>query len=475
MRSGHGIGWLARPRRIRVIGLVSVAVGLAACSTGSTSTGAQAAHRPVQVLATSGDKVTRLWQGAVGNVLATAGGLVIGTRYAHGHYTVRAVSALTGAPVWTLRPPRAEQGILGMIAGAGVLVAEISHTIGRPPLAVTLVVGRYMVLDARTGKILWTAPVPGRSQQPPLAIAGGAVVSGGGPYSLIARQATTGRVLWRRPAPAGCPGTGPGAVIGPWQQVGVAADGPLLAASFVCSHGRLIVQRLAATTGKLIWQWEAPSVGSTVAEMSVTGVARQGQLILLTGQVTPPAAARALARTVPRPYTWPARFGPIDIVEVVLALDAATGHPRWIELGGQLQEFSLADGAVCESVNIGLECRDDITGAPTRPLLVTGQPVSAVPPNFGDGFAGISGSEIAVTVAPFRAGHVRLVVLPVRGDGQLAHATLDIGFTAQGAGYRTFVVGASALPGGATMVLLRRIDQPGYPLVALKVAAAHPS
>jgi hypothetical protein len=414
--------------------------------------------------------VTALWQGAPWDVFAVADGLVLGFQYAHGKKTVRAVSALTGAPAWTVRPPRAQPGVLGIVAGPGVVVAEVGHAVGTAPELVTSAVREDMVLDARTGKLLWTVPVTGFGA-PPLAIAGSVVVSGGRLGVLTARAASTGRVLWRRSAPSHCPATGPG-LINTGYYLGVAADGPLLAASYVCPGGHVLVQRLTAATGRPVWQWESPPAGgSSQALMYVTGVARQGDLVLLTGQAAPPPAASTLTRTVPRSYTWPTRLGPVGQDEVVLALDAATGRPRWAEVGGQMQGFSLADGAVCESVSIGLECRDDVTGAPTRPLLVTGQRASAAPPYGGDGMAGISGSDIAVTVAPFRAGHVRLIVVPVRGGGQLANASLDIGITARGANYQTFVVAAGTLPDGATVVLLRRIDRPGYPFVALKVAS----
>jgi hypothetical protein len=76
-----------------------------------------------------------------------------------------------------------------------------------------------------------------------------------------------------------------------------------------------------------------------------------------------------------------------------------------------------------------------------------------------------------VTLPPFRPGRVRLVVVPIRHGGLVAAASLDIGRTAPGANEHTFVVAAGQLPGGGTVFLLRRIDQPGYPLVALKVAS----
>jgi hypothetical protein len=391
---------------------------------------------------------------------------VLGYQYANGRDFVRAVSALTGAPVWAARVPRAQPAVLGILAGPGVVIAQVGHAIGHAPGMVAPVVREEMVLDARTGRLLWTIPVTG-DQAPALAIAGSVVVSGRR-GSLTAHRAATGTALWQRSAPSGCPATG-AVSVGPVLYGSIAADGPLLAASYMCPGGRVLVQRLAAATGRLVWQWESPPAGGTQVALSVIGAARQGSLVLLAGSIFPSAAAYPLVRTVSRPYAWPARLGPPATSGLILALDAATGHPRWSDFVGQQETYSLADGAVCTGNSIGLECRDDVTGVPTRPLMVTGQGFT-LPPYIGDGTAGISGGDAAVTLPPFRPGRVRLIVVPIRHTGQLAAASLDIGTTASGANEHTFVVAAGQLPGGGTVVLLRRIDQAGYPLVALKVA-----
>jgi hypothetical protein len=58
--------------------------------------------------------------------------------------------------------------------------------------------------------------------------------------------------------------------------------------------------------------------------------------------------------------------------EMLLALDAHDGRPRWSELGFQNPGLALTDGAVCEFDIQGVECRDDLTRLPSRPLLTTG-------------------------------------------------------------------------------------------------------
>ena len=454
--------------RVGAFCLLSLLAGLVACGTGPVSPGAVPAYRPGPAPAVSGHGVTALWQGAPWDLQTVADGLVLGDQYADGRTVVRAVSVLTGAPVWAARAPHAQPAVLGIVAGPGVVIAQVGHAIGHAPGMVAPVVREEMVLDARTGRLLWAVPVAG-DQAPVLVIAGSVVVLGGRRGSLTARRAATGSVLWQRSAPSGCPATG-AVSVGPVLYGSAAADGSLLAASFMCPGGRVLVQRLAAATGQLVWQWESPPIGGgTQVALSVIGAARQGRLVLLAGSIFPRAAAYPLVRTVSRPYAWPARLGPPANSELILALDAATGHPRWSAFSGQQEAYSLAGGAVCAGNSVGLECRDDVTGLLARPLLVTGQGF-ALPPYVGDGTAGISGGDAAVTVAPFRAGRVRLVVVPIRHGGQLAAARLDIGTTAPGANEHTFVVAAGQLPGGGTVVLLRRIDQPGYPLVALKVA-----
>ena len=141
------------------------------------------------------------------------------------------------------------------------------------------------------------------------------------------------------------------------------------------------------------------------------------QKIAQAGIGLQPAAARFTAR-LPHPYPWPAHLGPADGTSIVLALDAADGHPRWSELGGQQVTFAPAEGAVCELVTAGLECRDDATGAATLPGLVTRQ-ASGAPP-----MADVSGSVAIVADKPNRAGEVTLRIVKIRGGATAAQARL---------------------------------------------------
>ena len=428
------------------------------------SVSASGIPRPGKPPAVSGTGVRALWQGTPWADVTVAGGLVVGASLHDRQVIVGAVSALTGEPRWSAPIPKTYSDILDLVAGPGIVIAEVGRLSGHAPLAVFPVVKRDVVLDLRTGRVLWTAPVPGKDQAPPLATAGDVVVFGAASGVITAREAASGRVAWTRQRPAGCTAIGVQSPVD--DGMSLAGSGALLAASFECKGGHDLVQRFDPATGRVLWQWVTPKTSSPF--LAATAVAAQGSVVLLTGEIAPPGAARAFARGLPGRYFWPASLGPLDDVQVVLALDAETGQPRWTELGGQLDDFTLADGAVCESVNYGFECRDDVTGKPTRPVLVTGQGGASSPPFGDDGFAGISGTVAAVTVAPFEPGEVRLEVLPVRGSTPVARVTVHIGVKARGANYQTFVVAAGQVRGG-TLVLLRRLDRPGYPLVALLV------
>jgi hypothetical protein len=184
---------------------------------------------------------------------------------------------------------------------------------------------------------------------------GGGRAGGGGAGRVRA-------VAWRDPRPAACR-AGPSAGMQDNAGLGIAADGSLAVASFGCGPA-VIVQRLDVTTGRPLRSWTSPAAHHAAVHLPVTAAARGG-VVLLTGEIGPQAAAARFTARLPHPYPWPAHLGPADGTSIVLALDAADGHPRWSELGGQQVRFAPAEGAVCELVTAGLECRDDATGAAT--------------------------------------------------------------------------------------------------------------
>ena len=429
-----------------------------------------AAQTAEPVPAISGYLLRALWQRPLGGGLVVDSGLVLSLSYRPAG--VEAVSAVTGSTRWAAGVPARLQAY-GLVPGNGVVIVEAGREFGHAPALVTYGVTEYVALDLSSGRRLWTVGAPGHVQNPPIAISGKLVLTADLAGAITARQAATGDVLWRRQPPSDCWRQGPGPLA---TSVALAADQTRVAASFECAGYRALVQMLDPRTGATSWSWESPrQPAGAVDDLAVTGVASQGDVLLLTGQDAGPDAANQLARAIPRRYSWPTGLGPPDDIQVVLALDARTGQPRWIELGGQMVSFTLADGAICETVSAGLECRDDVTGAPTDPVLVTGQEDSAAPPIGGDSSAGITSPVAAVTVAPFRAGHVSVELVPIRGERPLGQADVGTGTSPATASHATeqpFVVAAGTLSSGRTLVLLRRVDLPNYPVLALEVASA---
>lgn len=416
---------------------------------------------PPRLPSVTGDDVSALWQARTSDQVFD-GGTLLGVDGA----AVAAISAATGAPRWTVTMPGPRSRIVGLVPAGGAVIVESAREIGTAPAALFWVVSEYTALSVASGRMLWTLPVAGRFQDPPIAASGQYLLTGDTSGAVTARIAATGAVAWRDPRPAAC---GPAPAGGSDNAgLGLAADGPLAGVSFHCGQ-RVVVQRLDPATGMALWTWTSPAVpAGDVAQLALTDAASEGGMLLLAGEIATPPAAQRFTGSLPRAYQWPPALGPADQTSALLALDAATGHPLWSELGGQDETVGAAAGDLCEMVSGGLECRDDTTGATTMPTLLTGMNETAVPPYGGDGFAAVSGNLAAVTL-PSRHG-VTLRVVRVDGGEVVAQASLAIGTTAYGgANYQVFAVAAAPLGHGALLVLLRRVDLPGYPLLALRV------
>jgi outer membrane protein assembly factor BamB len=409
-----------------------------------------------------------LWQGAPYGELTISDGRVLGVAWLVPR-EVRAVDAGSGKLLWSAPLPTNQPDVLGLISSNKIVIAQVGHCGGTP--AGWSFVAEDVVLDAATGHQLWTMTVPGKFQSPPIAIAGDLVLSGDPAGTITARQALSGAVVWQQPRPSGCSlaGNSPND-----EGLSVAADGALIALSYECQPGHLLVERVSAATGAPMWQWTTTANGTTgPASLAVVGAVSEGSLILASGWI-PPSTVKGFLRALPNPYEWPSGLGPALPSNVVLAFDADTGKPRWSEDGGQLQDFTLTARVACETVRTGFECRDDLSGALTAPAFLTGQDESAGPPYLGDRFAGISGPAAAVVLSSRTASELPLVVLPVHGGPPMARTTITVGSTVfGGAKYNAMVVAAGGLPDGATLVLLRRVDLAGYPVLAISVPQAH--
>jgi len=222
-----------------------------------------------------------------------------------------------------------------------------------------------------------------------------------------------------------------------------------------------------------MWNWATPTLpGPFGGWLNVADATSAGGAVFATGAFPPNAPS--LVGTLGRSTTWPsnlARTGQGTLV----ALDAATGRPRWNEFGNEgysFVQFTPADRALCESMAEGFQCRDDSTGEPTRPVVLSGYAEGAASPYSSDRFVGISGNTAAAVFPSQAADSVSVNVFPVRGTDAIAHAKVDVSTTsADGSRYSNFVVGSGQLANGATLVLLRRIDLKTFPLLAISVTA----
>jgi outer membrane protein assembly factor BamB len=431
---------------------------VAGCAAG------QPAIAPRAILPTM--SVRTLWRGAPWDELTVADGMLLGITEGPNGAQVHAVRAVTGGPAWSVSMPAALPWILGLVPAGGVVVVEAGHGVGRGPAMAMPVVSEYIALNPATGRELWTIPVGGTDQSPPIAVAGSVLLTGDTSGAVVARATATGAVLWREQRPASCrlaPSAG-AANAG----LGLAADGTLATASFDCGP-TVIVQRLDAASGRPLWSWTSPAVASGAAmTLAVTAAAGDGSVVLLTGQIGPVPAAAQFTAQLPRPYGWPPSLGPPDQVSMVLALNAVDGQPRWSELGGQMETFTLTDGAVCETSSIGLECRADATGATTMPDLVTGQAGGDGPVYTDQGSAGIPGDIAAVTVAPSGSGSMTMRVLTIQGTTAV-QTQLPVGISAYGG------ITVWPLAPGAILVLVRTLvpdtSTAASPVLALRVVS----
>jgi hypothetical protein len=422
-------------------------------------------------IVSTGARVRALWQ--VPLIEATlAGNVLVGLLSdGPGAEQLRAISLLTGGTVWTtaLGLSRSEF-VLKLLVRGDVAVVQIGRIVGRAGFLVT---SRDVVFDATSGRELWSTAVTTELRGQPIAYSAGLIVMADASGALAARDARTGAARWRSSRPRACPAL-PG-YDGRYDSA-LAADGGLLVASYRCQSPDggefVLVRRLAPRSGAARWGWtsrgEVSARGRSFIDLGVVAAAKRGGVVLLSGQA---ARARRLARRLPRPHAWPTQLGPSLDTDLILALDARSGRPRWSELGGQLPAITLSDGLTCESDELGFECRDDRTGRPSCAVVRTARTEADSPPYRADGYAGIGGERAGVVTSQAPGGALAISILQLRGHRTVARATVQLGDVVYGgANFQSFIVGGGELPRGSTLLLLRRVDLPGYPLVALSVS-----
>jgi outer membrane protein assembly factor BamB len=387
-----------------------------------------------------------------------------GDAVSSGNATVGAVRATTGARVWALTLPSSLPDILGLVPAGKVVVVEAGQDIGQAPGETLPVVTELLGIDQATGRQLWAVPATGDYQQPAIASAeaadGALLITGDPSGTLTARWTATGTVAWQ--APAGCPLLTDDVT----PPVTVAADGSLIAESVSCNPST-VIRRLDPATGKTRWTWRAPAATMAGNLMIAVGeVGRAGSAILVTGLGNPRESGTTWSAVgLPSPYPWPASLSGQQADGFTLALDAASGRPRWSQASSSHFEwYALTAGAVCGD-NGGIQCRDDVTAATTMPDV-------APPPPGHDESAYLADGLAVITSAPAPGGGIAVTVLAVRGGTVRTQARLGVKPYACDTGqvYAPTVVGFGALPGGGYLILLDRRDLPDAPILALRLA-----
>jgi outer membrane protein assembly factor BamB len=408
------------------------------------------------------------WQGAPYGRITPAGSFILGWDYFPTE-NIRALSAATGAEAWsTALETKKDPNIVEIIPGNNVVVVETGHCFPSPA-APTVITGAH-VLELTTGKELWSHPLQQTFDLPAIAVAADRVIIGDTDGTLTAYADRTGAIVWSRPRPRDCRTMNKALTDSP---VSVAADGGQIVAAFLCEPNE-IVERMSPQSGAADWDWIGPRPSSgNGRRLDVVGTAVEGGVVLLAGGVFP--SAESYAGTLPHPRSRPTELGPTLDGKLLVALDSTSGQPRWTERGGQLESFVLTDGVVCESVRVGVECRDDVSGLPSRPNLITGYLDSDSPSVIGDGYAGIAGSLIAVAVREGQNKETVVVsISSVHSDAVVSRLAISgIGQPKDCSGCPPFVIGAASVPQGYVF-LLRRTDLGTYPVDAILVGKELP-
>jgi hypothetical protein len=271
-------------------------------------------------------------------------------------------------------------------------------------------------------------------------------------------------VVWQRPRPADCAAR-PNASY----DERLAADGELLTVSYECAAARVLVQRLVVSTGVVSWSWEsAPAPTNAFVNLQASAAAQVGSVVVLSGQVGSPPFTGRFYGALPHPYEWPSTLGPEGAVDSVLALDAATGKPRWSEVGAQQVELDLVSGRTCEVVTAGYQCRDDVSGVVGGAAFATGN--SGEPPS-GDGHAGLVGDSAYVVLGPVSSHEVTIATVDVATGEVRGRTVVPVSSKpTDGSVESMFVQGALRLPDGRVVALMQRVDDPAVPLMAVLVS-----
>lgn len=253
----------------------------------------------------------RIRTGYVGGPVAAGGTLFMPLRVdTHTNYFpyLLAMSAKTGTALWKRPLDEAALDFSPAVAAGVVYITTPRETeLGRA--------GSLYAFDARTGKQLWRKT--GTAQASPVVADGLVFVAGGeqgGPYSLVAYDATTGAVRWR--APVGFVG----------QETTVAVAGGRV---FIVTQGTVFA--FAEQTGAPLWRRVVPGESDGVPTVA-------SGLVLIGGY----RGLHALDATTGAPV-W--SFLSLTGLHFVQGRVAVARGAVYADIDNQLDALTLADGA----------------------------------------------------------------------------------------------------------------------------------
>lgn len=292
-----------------------------------------------------------LWSSAIGDVAALDGqtAFTITGRTAE---CVLAVNTATGQPLWNWSAARHPQ-VMAVTAGQGIVIAATGHGHGTAPAAVYPLIDHLTVLNAATGRQLWTVPLTGHGQGDgdgqwiPAAITDGIVIVTENDGTVEALDAQTGTLVWKDDIPSTCH---PNAQGSPAASIFTAE--PII--GYQCAHASELTA-LNPATGAPRWTWQAPS-GWTFNLPPESAQTAGITAVIASGPGQP-------ATSTPNRHTWllgPRGYDPVQIV----AIDDTTGRPVWVldDVAASADVYA-SDGQTCAASPYGVECLNTATGA----------------------------------------------------------------------------------------------------------------
>jgi len=415
-----------------------VLVLASACSSSKTTAPTRPPVASPATIANGRDRI--LWQAPIGARPIIVGTSVVAAGQSGG---VEAFDIRTGLRRWHVTD--GGDKLVHFVKAAGSTVVFVT---GGPPAGLAGVsnANAVVAIDLQTGRRLWRYPLSNTVQLLGFAVTNMLAAVADADDTVVVMEARSGRRLWTVPPPPGCKPQIRGA-----GDVALAADSEIVVAARRCEPGgRALAEGFDPRTGRTIWTWDTP--GDPL---------EQGQL---SDAAIPPGTGVVLVPTKIAPLGVPSRSwnGPdagFGEMSQFVAVDAATGRPLWRQPNSAADTFqSGGTGIVCLVANDAYECR----GARSGLFAFNSRPSHHEITAYDDGRAGAIAAGFAYELDA-SLGAEQLVTRSVPDGHVVARTTLSIGeHSGAASNYGPGVVAA-----GDGVVLVRRADATGFPVIAL--------